>query len=100
MFLGRKLAAGRDVMTFSGCKDHFNSQDNGGGMQILGIQRFPPKKTGITSGGVSSEHLFKVYGDWPQEPRCLMASGSATARFLQASRLEVPFLDNFWRTGS
>ena len=53
MFLGRKLAAGRDVMTFSGGKDHFNSQDNGGGMQILGIQRFPPQKTGITSGGGS-----------------------------------------------
>lgn len=64
----------------------------------FGNPTISPQKTGITSGG--GEHLFKVYGDWPQEPRCLMASGSATARFLQASRLEVPFLENFWRTGS
>ena len=53
MFLGRKLAAGRDVMTFFlGGKDHFNSQDSGGGVQFFGNPTIsPPKKTGITSGG-------------------------------------------------
>ena len=115
MFLGRKLAAGRDVMTCFGGEWIFHSNSQFcDGMQVCNPRISPQKKGDSFSSGAGAS--FKVYcmGGF-KGARCLMdnfsgffhpkcftglspwVTGNATARFLQASRLEVLLLKKFSR---